>query len=274
MPSRETLTTTSPWPNCEALAVRMVLADPRAAFHPYKCGLCRGIATVTVALIGYDDVKTAAEMTTRRRRSWSTTFSTPTCDYVGSLLQLFFRCSPRLVITIHDLLLTSILGWHSRCSACVAYPLPNTGGQGSIFNKKIQALYANTIFSSSLETWIRPRKNFDQGIINVGSINLSTTKFLFLPFQMDHHVLPSVQLHCDSFQNFPIHHNLSPGHQTHRHLLVTNSPESLICSDPSLYFLINPSPESSSTCFFLLEVDECLLATSWRLVLYESNIIV
>jgi hypothetical protein len=67
MPSPETLTTTSHQPNCEALAVHVVLAHPRAAFHPYKCGLCRGAATVTVALIGYDDVKTAAEMTTRRR---------------------------------------------------------------------------------------------------------------------------------------------------------------------------------------------------------------
>jgi hypothetical protein len=67
MPSRETLTTPSHWPNCEALAVRVVLAHPRAAFYPYKCGLCRGAAMVTVALIGYDDVKTAAEMTRRRR---------------------------------------------------------------------------------------------------------------------------------------------------------------------------------------------------------------
>jgi hypothetical protein len=39
-----------------------------------------------------------------------TIFSTPTCDYVGSLLQLFFCCSARLVVMIYDLLLTSILG--------------------------------------------------------------------------------------------------------------------------------------------------------------------
>jgi hypothetical protein len=33
------------------------------------CGLYRGAATVAVMLIGYDDVKVAAEMTARRR--WS-----------------------------------------------------------------------------------------------------------------------------------------------------------------------------------------------------------
>jgi hypothetical protein len=31
-------------------------------------------------------------------------------DYVKSLLQLFFHCSAYLVVTIHDLLLASILG--------------------------------------------------------------------------------------------------------------------------------------------------------------------
>jgi hypothetical protein len=118
MPPRETLADTSSRPNFEVLAARVVLAHPHAVFHPCTCGLRRGVA----ALIDYDNAKVAVEMTTRRRRSWSTTSSTPTCDYVGSLLQLFFHCSARLVVTIYDLLLTSILGWHGRSSATVAYP--------------------------------------------------------------------------------------------------------------------------------------------------------
>jgi hypothetical protein len=93
----------------------------RAVLHPCTCGLCRGATVVAVALIGYDDVKVAAEMTTARRRSWSITSSTLTRDYVGSLLQLFFRCSACIVVTIHDLILASILGWHGRSSASVVY---------------------------------------------------------------------------------------------------------------------------------------------------------
>jgi hypothetical protein len=61
---------------------------------------------------------------TRRRWSWSTTSSTLMCDYVGSLLQLFFYSPAHLVVTIHDLPLTNILGWHGRSSASVAYPFP------------------------------------------------------------------------------------------------------------------------------------------------------
>jgi hypothetical protein len=38
------------------------------------------------------------------------TYFTPTYDYIGSLLQLFFYCSVRLVVTIYDLLLTNIIG--------------------------------------------------------------------------------------------------------------------------------------------------------------------
>jgi hypothetical protein len=126
-PPRETLATTSSRPNSEALATHVVLAHPHVVFYPYTCGLHRIAATVAFALIGYNDVKVADEMTTRRRRSWSTTSSIPTCDYIGSLLQLFFCCSVRLVVMIHDLLLTSILGWHSRSSASIAYPYPNSG---------------------------------------------------------------------------------------------------------------------------------------------------
>jgi hypothetical protein len=119
-PPCETLAAISSRPNSEALATREVLAHPWAVLHPCTCGLCRGAA----ALIGYDDVEVAVRTTMRRRRSWSTTSSTLTRDYVGSLLQLFFRCSACLVVTIHDLLLTSILRWHGKNSASVAYPCP------------------------------------------------------------------------------------------------------------------------------------------------------
>jgi hypothetical protein len=52
-------------------------------------------------LIGYDDERVATV---------ATTSSTPTCNYVESLLELFFRCSAHLVIMIHDLLLANFLG--------------------------------------------------------------------------------------------------------------------------------------------------------------------
>jgi hypothetical protein len=122
-PPRETLAVAASRPNSEALATRVVQAHPRATFHPRMCGLLGG----TVVLFDCDNVEVAVGMTTRRRRSWSTTSSTPTRDYVGSLLQLFFRCSVHLVVMIHDLLLASILGWHGRSSASVAYPFPNSG---------------------------------------------------------------------------------------------------------------------------------------------------
>jgi hypothetical protein len=125
MPSRETLVVNSSGPNCEALATREVLAHPRAAtFHPSTCVLRRGATIVATTLIGYNDIEVAAGTNTRRRRSWSTTFSTPTSDYVGLWLQLFFHCSARLVVTINDLLLESIFTWYGRSSASVAYPYP------------------------------------------------------------------------------------------------------------------------------------------------------
>jgi hypothetical protein len=124
-PPRETLAAASCRSNSEAQATRVVLAHPRAAFHPCMCGLRRGVAAIVAALIECDDVEFAAGTTTRSR-SWSTTFSTSTRDCVGSLLQLFFRCSACLVVMIHDLLLTSILGWHCRSSVSVAYPFPYT----------------------------------------------------------------------------------------------------------------------------------------------------
>jgi hypothetical protein len=119
-PPHETLAATSSWPNSEALAARMVLAHSRTMFHPCTCGLRRCAAAVAAAMIDYDNVKVAVETTTSRRWSWSTTSSTPTHDYIGSLLQFFFRCSTRLVVMIHDLLLTNILGWHDISSASIA----------------------------------------------------------------------------------------------------------------------------------------------------------
>jgi hypothetical protein len=126
IPPRETLAAASCRSNSEAQATRVVLAHPRAAFHPCMCGLRRGIAVIVAALIGCDDVEFAAGTTTRSR-SWSTTFSTSTRDYVGSLLQLFFHCSTRLVVTFHYLLLIGIIGWHGRSSASIACPLSYSG---------------------------------------------------------------------------------------------------------------------------------------------------
>jgi hypothetical protein len=41
--------------NPEALAVRVVLAQSRTAFHPCMCGLRGGAAMFAAALIDYDD---------------------------------------------------------------------------------------------------------------------------------------------------------------------------------------------------------------------------
>jgi hypothetical protein len=65
----EALAATSSQSNSEALATRVVLAHPHTVFHPCRCGLHRGAATVVAALIGYDNVEVAAETTTRRMRS-------------------------------------------------------------------------------------------------------------------------------------------------------------------------------------------------------------
>jgi hypothetical protein len=48
-------------------------------------------------------------------------------DYVGSLLQLFFHYTACLVVRIHGLLLTSILGRHNRSSTRVAYTYLKSG---------------------------------------------------------------------------------------------------------------------------------------------------
>jgi hypothetical protein len=52
----KTLVATSSPPNLEILAVREVLAHPRAVFYPCTCGLRGDVAAVAIALIGYDDV--------------------------------------------------------------------------------------------------------------------------------------------------------------------------------------------------------------------------
>jgi hypothetical protein len=126
-PPHETLAAASSRPNSKALVARVVLAHLHVAFHPCMCGLHGGTNAVAAVLIGYDDVEIITEMTTRRRRSWTTTSSTLMHYYVRLLLQLFFHCSACPVVTIDDLLLASILGWHRRSSASVTYPFPYSG---------------------------------------------------------------------------------------------------------------------------------------------------
>jgi hypothetical protein len=103
--------------NSKTLVAHEMLAYPCVTFYPCTCEL-RGDVVV---LIYCDDMEVAAGTTMRRRRSWSITSSTPMRDYVGSPLQLLFCCPARLVVTIHDLLLVSILRWHGISSASVAY---------------------------------------------------------------------------------------------------------------------------------------------------------
>jgi hypothetical protein len=67
MPPHETLATASSRPNSEALAACVVLLYPHVMFHPCMCGLRRCATVVAAALIRYDDVKVAVEMTIRRR---------------------------------------------------------------------------------------------------------------------------------------------------------------------------------------------------------------
>jgi hypothetical protein len=127
MSPRETLAAATSRPNSKAQATHVALAHPCVVFHPCMCGFHGGTTTVAVVLINSGHVEVTTEMTIRRRQSWSTTSSTRMRDYVGLELQLLFRCTARLVVTIHDLLLTSIIGWHSRSSASVAYPFLYSG---------------------------------------------------------------------------------------------------------------------------------------------------
>jgi hypothetical protein len=55
MPPHETLAAASSRPNPEALAMRVVLAHPHTAFHPYMCGLRGCAAAFAATLIGYND---------------------------------------------------------------------------------------------------------------------------------------------------------------------------------------------------------------------------
>jgi hypothetical protein len=134
-PPCENLATTSSQPNFEALAMCVVLAHPCAAFHRCTCGLRRCAVVVAAALISYDHIKVAAEMTTRRRQSWLTTSSTSMHDYVGSLipyigslLQLIFHCATHLVVTmIYDPFTCKFPECNGRCRASVAYPFPSSG---------------------------------------------------------------------------------------------------------------------------------------------------
>jgi hypothetical protein len=69
MPPRETLAIASSRLNSKALAARVVLTHPHAWFHPCTCELHGGAAVTAAALISYDNVEVAAQMTTGRRRS-------------------------------------------------------------------------------------------------------------------------------------------------------------------------------------------------------------
>jgi hypothetical protein len=117
-PPHKTLAAAASQLNSEAPTAHVVLAHPRTAFHPCTCGLNRGVA----ALIGYDEVKVPTDTTTRRSWLWLTTSSTPTRDYVVSLLQLFLRCSTYLVVTmIYDPFTCRFTKCNGRCSVSVAY---------------------------------------------------------------------------------------------------------------------------------------------------------
>jgi hypothetical protein len=66
-PPHETMAAASSRPNYEALATRVVLAHPCAAFYPCRCGLRGGAAAVAATLISYDDIEVAVKMTMKRR---------------------------------------------------------------------------------------------------------------------------------------------------------------------------------------------------------------
>jgi hypothetical protein len=67
IPPCATLAVVSSRLNSDFLATCMVLAHPRATFHPCTCGLRKGTVAVSVVFIGYDDVEDAIGMTTRSR---------------------------------------------------------------------------------------------------------------------------------------------------------------------------------------------------------------
>jgi hypothetical protein len=59
---RETLAAASR-PNSKTIAAHVVLAHPRAVFHPCTCGLRESTAAAATALIGCDDVEVATGTT-------------------------------------------------------------------------------------------------------------------------------------------------------------------------------------------------------------------
>jgi hypothetical protein len=139
-----TLAATTSWSDPKILAACEVIAHPRMSFNPCVWALHWGVAAVATTLISYNDVEVTNRTITRRRWWWSTTSSTLTHDYVGSLIQLFFHCIARLVVTIHNFLLASFLGWHGRSSTSIAYSFPYSG---------IKAVLRSLRFGSCTCTW-------------------------------------------------------------------------------------------------------------------------
>jgi hypothetical protein len=67
-----------------------------------------------IALIGYDDMELLlGQPRGGHDRDWLLT--------LHRHMTMLHLCTARLVVTIHDLLLTSFPGWHGRSSASVAY---------------------------------------------------------------------------------------------------------------------------------------------------------
>jgi hypothetical protein len=97
-------------------------------FHPYTCGLRGGAIAVAATLIGYNNRGGCCWEIPESKTIVIDYSSTPTCDYIGSLLQFFFRYSAHLVImTIYDPFTCKFPGWNGRYSASVAYPFPYIG---------------------------------------------------------------------------------------------------------------------------------------------------
>jgi hypothetical protein len=76
--------------------------------------------------------------------------STPTRDYVGSLLQHFFRCSACLVVMmIYDPFTCKFSGCNGRCSASVAYPSPYSGIRTILRSFLVWIFYCTTLIRST-----------------------------------------------------------------------------------------------------------------------------
>jgi hypothetical protein len=99
----KTLSATSSRPDPETLAAHEVLAHPCTVFYPCICGLHEGAVAVTAALIDYDNMGLLPQ---RPRRGDDRDRLLPLHRRATTLS----RCSARLVVTIHDLLLASFPG--------------------------------------------------------------------------------------------------------------------------------------------------------------------